>query len=353
MFAEKIIRISNVDKSGSDVYSRYQYQLACVFATFLTLYKTTNDFYILLDYLDDYVIIQSDENNKELITFIQVKTKNDGPFTLYTVFKNQWFLKQAKNHLNFLDENIRNILQTNFGIKVSNTTFNSEKLVPLVDLEDNNYLQKIKDEINQITGINDLSDYYVIKSKLTLDDFSNQLRGLLDEYIADNGYTKLTHDSITTIYRKIWSVLEEKQKNIVDVAEARVLDKIIEKKAVKYSSIQEIFKTMMDIQLPEEGKISSFVHNNRLFLDTFDISNLGKIFRDFRRETVRNNFSVVRESWSYLKDNNERIDYADTFQLSKSIFNLISENAIVNTTEFFKQYHICISILFTYKLSEY
>lgn len=39
MFSEKLKTISNVDLSGSRSSQRFEYQVACVFLTFLTLYK--------------------------------------------------------------------------------------------------------------------------------------------------------------------------------------------------------------------------------------------------------------------------------------------------------------------------
>ena len=88
MFKDKVIKVKSIDNSGSDVYRRYEYQLACVFATFLTLYKKSENFYVLLDYLDDYVIVEEDKDNNELITFVQVKTKKGTPFTMSSFITN-------------------------------------------------------------------------------------------------------------------------------------------------------------------------------------------------------------------------------------------------------------------------
>ena len=44
MFSEKLKTISNVNPSGSTSSRRFEYQVACVFLTFLTLYKKTDDF---------------------------------------------------------------------------------------------------------------------------------------------------------------------------------------------------------------------------------------------------------------------------------------------------------------------
>lgn len=353
MFSDKVIKVKSINESGSDVFRRYEYQLACVFATFLTLYKKTENFYVLLDYLDDYVIVEEDKNNNELITFIQVKTKKDVPLTMKLVCNQRWLHKQATNQLNFIDEDVRNILQTNLGIKVNGHLVNSDLPISINDLKDDKDLEIIKSQITRETGIDDFSNFFVLRSKLTLDDFDNQLRGLITKYINENKYSDLTEESIEAIYRKIWSDLSEKQRAVVDESEARSLNNLMDKKSLKYGMFKDVFKVMLDIQLPKPGAISSFVNEHKIFLEGMSEFDFGDLFREFRIESAQSGLTVVNECWYYLRENKDYVDSTNSYTISSSILSILDKNETINTSEFYKKFRICISILFTYKKYEY
>lgn len=353
MFSDKVIKIDNIDKSGSDVYNRYDYQIACIFATFLTLYKETENFYILLDYLDDYVIVEYDEDNNELISFVQVKTHKGSSITMHTVYKNEWLLKQAKNHISFIDENVKNILKTNLGIKIKGKLVDSETPVSIDGYPDDKDLNLIKSQITNQTGITNFSNYYIVRSTLSLDDYENQLIGMMTKYINDNKYSELTEESIESIYRKIWFDLTEKHKNIVDDEEKMSLDVVFEKKRIKYDRFKDVFKVMLDIQLPKPGVLSSYLRENVLYLGDFDKNAIVPLFKDFRMDCARSGMNILNEAWNFLRDNKNCINYTSPFTISKDIFDLLDKNEIISTTDFYSKYKICMSLLFTYKVAEF
>ena len=175
----------------------------------------------------------------------------------------------------------------------------------------------------------------------------------MTNYINDNAYSDLTSESIETLYRKIFNDLIEKQKHVLTDDEKSVFETIIEKKSLKYSIFKENFKTMLDIQLPIPGVLSSFVRSNELFMDGFNVNSISPLFKEFRIDCAKSGMKILNECLDYLKKNESKIDSSSTKEASKCIFLLLESNDLINTTEFFKKYKICLSILFCYKFMEF
>lgn len=350
MFSEKLDIISNVDQSGSCTYQRFEYQIACVFLTFLTLYKNTNDFFILLDYIDDFVIVENHKTRNEIINFVQVKTKKDKPISISTVIKQEWILKQARNYKNFLDKKVKNILMTNLGISFKQKVISDTELVSLEKCNDYDYIDKLKEQVCD-NDIKDLNNFYLLKASVTLEAFKQDLKGKMLEYVNDNNFTSLTAESIKTIYLKIWDDLTSKQSYIPNNQDTSNSEILINKKGVKYSYIKDIFKTMLEIQLPEEGKISDFCNKNNLYYDSKKTYEFIMLFKQFRVNFAKYGINVILEAFDSLNENKTVLNeyMKDTYLFSKKVFDIINDNQAINTSVFFKKYSICISIFYTYK----
>ena len=354
MFAEKAITIKNIDKSGSDVYRRYQYQIACVFVTFLSFCKQNENFYVLLDYFDDFVLIENPNLDNEKISFVQVKTNDKNFFTLNLVIKEEWIKKQAVNDFNFLDLNVRNILLTNCGIKINKKLIDSETPICINTFEDSEQILKIKKQIKNETGKEDYEKYFIVKSKLSLSGFNEQIKGLMLDYVNSNKMGALTSEAIETIYKTIWMDLSKKQQNTISEEEAKNYQIILEKKAMKYSRIKDIFRVAIDIQIPESGKIADFFDRNNLYVESMDRKDFALLFKGFRTDCAKNGMLILEECWNYIRDNNSCIDTGmNWYNISKQILELFDGDIAINSSIFYTKYRLCISVLFTYKLYEF
>lgn len=354
MLSQKITTISHIDNSGSDAYNRFEFQLACVFASFLDISRENENFYILLDYLDDFVIVDNPDTEDEAITFVQVKSQKGKAITLHTVVAKEWLLKQAKNYESFVDDNVKNILLTNLGISVKSKVFDSITLTPVISLDKENNLKELKDQILNNTSITSLDNFYILRSSISIDSYESELKGQMQEYASKNGLSALTVEAIETIYIKIWNDLERKQRCVLSDEDKKNDLVILDKKGMKYSRIKDIFRTTLDIQLPPNGVISDFYRKNKLNTGTLSVSEFGQLFREFRIEAVKNGKAILDECWTYLRDNKDEIDESDeALSISTSIISSLDKNCIVNSSTFYQKYKYCISTFFAYKLMQF
>lgn len=350
MFSEKLRVISHVDTSGSRTSQRFEYQVACVFLTFLTLYKKTNDFYILLDYIDDFVVVEHYKPGDEIISFVQVKTKEDKPISISTIIKKEWILKQSKNYKNFLDEEVKNVFMTNLGVSFKQKVVSSTELISLEKCNGYDGIDTLKLQICD-DDIKNLDNFFLLRASISLASFKEDLKGKMHEYAIDNELATLTAEAIDTVYLKIWEDLTSKQNYIPTDEDQNDIENLINKKGLRYSHIKNIFAIMQEIQFPEEGKISEFCQKNKLYFDSMRYSDFRILFKNFRNEAVKNGMNVIKEAFEYLKENKYILDelMVVPFSFSKRTHEILMENETINTSEFFKKYNICISIYFTYK----
>lgn len=350
MFLTKLNKLQDIDRSGSDTYRRFEYQIACVFLTLLTLYKKTENFFVLLDYIDDFVVVQDENTSDETISFVQVKTQKDKPISIHTVIKNDWILKQAENYKEFVDDNVKNILMTNLGISIKNHIVSSTEIVSLDNYKDYEAIKELKTTILEKTGIDNLKDFYLVKAALSLESFKNEIKGKMLEYILNNNLKDLTAEAIETIYFKIWNILTEKQRCIIDTNSDKSELDIISKKGIKYSYVKDVFRVALDIQLPDFGKIYEFCSKYNVYYGEQKLQDFGKDFRSFRIDSAKNGFKIIEESLNFLRDNKNLLpDSNDVFEFSKNIFIILESYDVINSSEFYKRYKYCISVFLTYK----
>lgn len=80
------------ENSGARSSNRFDFQQDWVICKLLELHRSSKDFLILLDYHEDVVVIDS-EDNPEKMTFYQIKSKDDGNWTTSSLLKR----KKGKN----------------------------------------------------------------------------------------------------------------------------------------------------------------------------------------------------------------------------------------------------------------
>ena len=350
MFSKKLETINYPDPSGDISSQRFQYQVACVFLTLLTLYKKNQDFYILLDYIDDFVVIENQNTDREIINFVQVKTQKGKPISISTIVKKEWILKQSNNYKRFIDENVKNILMTNLGVSFNQKVVDDTELVSLETCTGYPGLEKLREQMKK-NGIDTLKDFYLAKASISIDTIKEGVKGKMHEYVLDNHFMELTADSIEAIYLKIWNDLWEKQIYVPNEKEAKNYEEVVLKKGIKYSYIKNVFKCMVDIQLPEKGEISSFCEQNNIFLKEYNFHEFGLLFKEFRIDSAKNGMNVLQESFAYLEDKEEEFSkYANNkYEFSQKTYDFLCRDLTVCKSEFFKKYGICIAVFYTYK----
>lgn len=354
MFADALKTLSSIDNTGSETFKRYCYQIACVLSTILQLSKESENFSVLLEVLDDFVIIDNLGLDTESITFVQVKSKQGEPITISTVLKEKWITKQAKNLEKFSDCKVKNILMTNLGIKTGES-----KIIDRLDLFPLNSLcpsdkERIINQISLETSIKDLRNFYLVRASVSLDKFEENLRGEMELFAERNHLLKLNVESLKAIYREIWQELEAKQKNRIEKEDLGSYERVFSKKGISFNYVKNIFDVTSEIQIPEPGVISSFVRNQGVFIGGLSILELGQNFKDFRVAAAKDQFNCIKQAREALK-NNERFIKTETtsFGVSKKILEILDNDKIISSSIFYQNFRYSISTLFTEKYMDF
>jgi len=355
MFKDKVINVEGIDNSGSDTYRRFDYQIACVMETILTLSKSNTDFFVLLDYLDDYVIVENSGKKNESITFVQVKSKKDGPITINTVVKKEWIKKQVSNYHDFLDSSVKNILKTNFGIKLEDSTIiDSINYKPLSELEEEGKAKELVKQIkNELNGVGELDDFGLVCANLALNSLESHLIGYLNEYANNNSYQNLSVLAIKTIYEKLWLDLQKKQEYVPSDEEKKSFDTIYEKKGLNYSKVVDIFKTTRDIDIPEKKQIDAFYSKNHFNLGLFTYPEFLLNYHEFQTDTVLYGSELLLECCNFVKKYLDDIKKcSDIYEVSVLIKDILDKDIAVCDSEYYKKNsiyiagHICFKMFY-------
>ena len=353
MFLDNITKIDivNYDDTGSDVSRRFDYQLACAFMTLITVCDRTEDFAVILERVDDFLIVEDLGTEDECVSFVQVKTDKNGPFTLNCVVKNEWIKKQAQNYLNFLDTNVRNIFLTNFGIKFSKALISDTTLTKITDLPKSEDKQKLITQINDVLlGKGSIEDFYIIKGILTIDGFETQLKGYLHNYAIGHNCGNISSELLETVYKEIWHDLHKKQRYVLNDSEKKDYQEIVDKKGIEYSSIKNIIGIAKSIEIPAKAEISSFFFTNQFCIDGYETFLLFlDDYNDFRVQS-HNAMDLLEECRNLRIDNSIELNKcADAYAYSCEIMKLLDDNFIISSSEFYKRFRTCISAMLTYK----
>jgi len=354
---EKLRVVIPREFSGSDVYNRYQYQVFFAAGLIIKMMSEETSFLTFLDYLDDVVVVSGNDDNK-MITFYQVKTKNNGPISMRVIITNNWISKMHYNISNFSEFDSKGILVTNNGIKLNDKIYdqvNVEKLSDLLNLPDN---IKFHDQVVEQLSIEyqlekediKLDNYYVLSSDLSLKGYDDQIRGKLSLYCQSIN-NKLTLSSLDTIYSKLILELQKRQKNVFNPVNIEV-EHLKQSKSITDKDISLIIEKTWLVELPEFQNLNDFKCNVLGSCFTYGNNyNCLKKYKKFQIEKIKSGSKLVsyaNEKIAEYVDINQDIDEKDIVQ---SIINYLNDDDILKTSEFYKEYGEFIVTIYLYKMN--
>ncbi|MBA1162005.1 DUF4297 domain-containing protein [Bacillus licheniformis] len=257
------------ETSGSRSSNRFDYQKDWAILKLIELYKTRQDFLLIMDYYDDIVVFNS-EKNPEKIEFFQVKTSKSN----WTLNK---LLKRRKGENGLLPSIIgkmygckmqfpNNTLSLNF---VSNSYLNidlkdkdakslSKKRISFTELCD----QKLKEIINQLKEEHSLKkdpDFieitFFMVSDLIISDRETYVKGKLSDFLEEldpKGTFK-----ISLVYNTLFDEVKRKNNYEGNVCDFEELSK---RKGIGHSHFNSIIKNFIGVENKVE-KMWSLVEN--------------------------------------------------------------------------------------------
>lgn len=249
----KIVQVIPREISGQDTYRRYDFQIAIAFDLIISLIKKEENFALLMDYLDDIVLLD-DEKNPSMINFYQVKTCKNKEITMTTILRGNWLNYMAENLNQF--ENSNSYFISNQYIKNnSKILFEDLDCHSLDEIEDSELKNTILSKISTTHSeqANPLKNYYIGKTVLSLDDYSDQVFGHLCTLFAEDQFNKFNSAAIKTLYQEIYMKLKTAEGNITK-SKVINLPRLIEQKGLTSTEFNDIIANLKDEQLPENVK---------------------------------------------------------------------------------------------------
>ncbi|GIP20659.1 DUF4297 domain-containing protein [Paenibacillus sp. J22TS3] len=249
---ERFIKEKPRENSGTSSSNRFDYQQDWAICKLLELHKTGNDYLLVLDYHDDVVVLDS-ENQPKQVSFYQLKTKDKGNWTMTDLLRR----KKGKEGL------LPSMLGKLFGCKltfgsntlsinfVSNATFSVElknkddksvdkRTICFAELSSKviaDVIKKIRDEhyLTEDPEFTDITFLHV--SDLILNNRETYVKGKLSDFLEElnpNGKFK-----ISLVYTTIFDEIKRKNNYEYSIND---FEELLKHKSISKKYFQTILK---------------------------------------------------------------------------------------------------------------
>lgn len=356
---EKLSLIVPRESKGSDTYRRYQFQLACAMELIVKTARDGKEFMALMDYLDDIVLIENPNGEDPSITFYQVKSKDNGNFTINTVLSNKWIEKMYYNLSQIEDDNAKCILLLNNCLSFGqNHIIKGFEVISLSEYIKDKKLFSIDDDIlkaiSQTFGIKKenvgYSNIFILRTSLTLDDYDRQLKGELHDF-AKALYPTLTAVSLDTVFTKVKEMLGERQAFTIDNDGAKDYIQICEKKGFSSKQLTEILNATMDTQMPSCDSFNNFSGEMGVSFDEYpNRLAFTKEYNKFCEELIMYNIPLANSLFAVLDSAENDLLEVSQNDMVKYCMKLLDASKF-GSSSFYASYKKFIVLLYLYKRS--
>jgi hypothetical protein len=250
---DKIVTNEPRERAGSRSYNRFDFQQNWALCKIFDLHSSLYDYLVCFDYYDDIIIMDS-SSNPEKISFYQVKTRNNGQWTLKELLKttnsksgrilNSFLGKLYYNAIIFPEntESLNFISNISFNIKLENGTDATVKS----KIVGNEIAKNVIDEINSAlikelelrndSKFKDLAIFEV--TQLSIEHHEEltkiKLADFLEKTFPNTPY------QITPIYKSLFGELKRKAKYEKPIQNIEILK---EHKSISKSDFDGFLKT--------------------------------------------------------------------------------------------------------------
>lgn len=359
---ETFVNVQPREFSGQNTFRSYRFQ--CFFAANLLLKmakEKNKDGLLLLDYFDDVVFLDSEEN-PSLINFYQVKTNKECKITISSMITNNFIQKMGWNLEQFKECNCCSIFVSNGSINVN---FGHAK----GDLHIKDYQDFEHSCLKEISVTNVLKSHEMneeslaiikkylpegvktdqilfLKTDFSLDNFENDFLGKIVNFFSDKCST-LDAVGIKAIADTLINRLEEKQSSPFNPT-VLSYGEIISKKGFQVGDFESIVNKTIQHSVPNDfADLFDFCKN---VLDyTFDDKNilfLSQQYSQFKIDYVKN-MNTYQEIVEYLIS----VDFTEITNSNLFAYFLakIKESDIYNKSLFCSNYDSLIIAIYLYK----
>jgi hypothetical protein len=359
------------EKVGSATYNKFKFQIAVAIELLLELARENKDFWLLMDYLEDVVVIENYNEEVSIISFYQVKSKEKNAITIGNVISEKFLDKMHYNISAFRDHDCNAFLITNCGINFNGNTVSDTAKVNLKeyldkiittgdtkkDLNENEFrLKKKKEIIKSISKSEkikeedvDLSKFFLLTTTLTLNDYDRQISGSFVDFMGET-HPGLTGESIHTIKEKIWNDLDKKNKFVIG---DNAVDEsyILRNKGITRKGFDEIVSAQKLLQFPTYTDLANFSIKYGSHFGNSPLKDKER-YIDFQTECTLEERKTLTLVFGILKDLEKEYIDSKKDELLRSIDFFIEQDCRVASLELYGKYKDLIQILYLFKRLE-
>lgn len=287
---ERLILNVPREDSGPKTAKRFDFQKNWALCKLLECHKAGEPYLIVFDYHDDILLLDSESSPKK-IRFYQVKTKDNGHWTLTEILKQKkgkdgtrlWspFAKLYHNKIRFEGEteSLNFVSNARFSLRLKDESPSLTKTsisVTEISEEDRAKLRKqLKSEHSLLKDPSFEAITFFIATDLSLSDHEAHTKGKLNEFL-DSLY-KERKFQLSTIYRTLFD--EVRRKNNHDI-KPKTFQELIEKKSIGKST----FDSMLgDLGLASDFDEAWSLFQGRLHSEHYPLTSMVKIKQEWTR----------------------------------------------------------------------
>lgn len=330
MLKNKIINIPPSEKWWNIAQNRFDYQKNYIICKLLEKYDE-EDFVLIVEYHDDFLILDNKENPQK-IDFFQVKTKKNANWTSKSLSK-KWknnshsifwkmflhiknFNKSVKSS-NFISNTFFNILLRN---NTKKTKIDKFKISDLWDWCKNDFINSINKEFEKDDLEKHIDVFNFEKVELNIDNHEDLTISYLVTFIEDKFKAecrpKLIHDFLFRIIREKSNI----EETISD------FNQLIIKKWISKSDLEKIFE-VLELDKKENEKIKTL--KDVLIKEWFNhiiIFKYDDLIRKIRIEQINKSNKTFHLKVKQIKSIIENIDNTQNLKtIIENIFNDFSK----------------------------
>lgn len=366
-----LIKIKPREQVGAATYNKYKFQIAAAIEILIELMKTGGDFWLLMDYLEDVVVIEDYDKEQSIISFYQVKSKEKNSITIGNVISEKFFNKMHYNISSFRDHECNSTLLTNCGINFNSSVVNDTIKVNLADYlntvvntgndekdkKENEFRESKKKEIiasiARTEGIEEsevnLSKFFLLTTTLTLADYDRQITGAFTDYIKE-AEPNLTATSVDTIKDKVWKDLESKNKHVIS---GNAIDEktIVSNKGITRKGFIDIMNIQKFVQFPSYNDFSNFCSEYGSSFGTTPVKDKQR-YMEFQTNCIvdeRKTLTLIYELFNEVEESFIELPKED---LLDSLDNIVKEDSRVTNLKLYDKYKDIFHALYLYKKLE-
>lgn len=366
-----LTRVKPREQVGSATYNKFKFQIAAAIEILIELMKNGRDFWVLMDYLEDVVVIEDYDKEQSIISFYQVKSKEKNSITIGNVISQQFLNKMHYNIASFRDHECDAILLTNCGISFKGSVVKDTIKVNLADYlnavvdtgnekkdkKENKFrATKKKEIISSIARTEeveekdvDLSKFFLLTTTLTLEDYDRQITGAFSDYIEITE-PNLTATSIATIKDKVWKDLEKKNKFVVseNVTEENY---IVSYKGITRKGFLDIMNTQKFVQFPSFNDFADFCSTYGSPFGSSPLKDKQR-YNDFQTSCILDERKTQTLIYELLNSVEDSFIELPKEELLAALNEIINEDSRVTDLELYNEYKDVFHALYLYKKLE-